>query len=588
MQSAKTVLDVIRERGRKGLPLERLYRQLFNPQLFLIAYGNLYGNTGAMTKGTTDETADSMSVAKVEDLIQALRLERFRWTPVRRVEIPKKDGKTRPLGIPTWRDKLLQEVIRLLLEAYYEPQFSPSSHGFRPKRGTHTALRQVENEGSGTKWFIEGDIKGCFDRIDHQVLMSILREKIHDGRFLRLIESLLKAGYCQEWFYYPTLSGTPQGGIVSPLLANIYLDRLDQFALQNLIPAYTRGKARRGNQEYRNAWKHAQRAQRQGEVEESRKWQKASRQMPTGDPNDPNFRRLRYVRYADDFLLCFIGPRSEAEQIKETLRGFLLDTLKLELSEKKTLVTSAATSAARFLNYQISRTLCNTKLDARKRRSVNGLLRLDVPRDVVQSATTRYLKRGKPCHLPEMVSNTDLDIVRTYQSRYRGLVNYYKLARNLHSFGKLNFTMETSLLRTLARKHKTSLRKMLHKYKSKTQTPDGPRKCIQVIVNRPGKKPLTATFGGVSLKRRPFAVLYDQKHVTDTRPKELIRRLLSSVCELCGHKGDVEAHQIRKLSNLLKFKERPGWARLMLVKHRKVLVVCRFCHASIHAEKQTG
>ncbi len=140
MQSAETVLDVIRERGRRGLPLERVYRQLYNPQLYLMAYANLYGNAGAMTPGTTGETVDGMSLAKIERLIEEIRYERYRWTPVRRVEIPKRNGKTRPLGIPTWSDKLLQEAMRLLMEAYYEPQFSDSSHGFRPGRGCHTAL----------------------------------------------------------------------------------------------------------------------------------------------------------------------------------------------------------------------------------------------------------------------------------------------------------------------------------------------------------------------------------------------------------------------------------------------------------------
>lgn len=229
MQNAETVLNVIRDRGKQGLPLERLYRQLFNPELYLLAYGRLYRNAGAMTRGTTDETVDAMSRAKIERIIADLREERYRWTPVRRVEMLKANGKSRPLGIPTWSDKLLQDVMRLLLEAYYEPQFSDQSHGFRPGRGCHTALLEVSRNGTGTKWFIEGDIKGCFDNIDHTLLLSILGERIHDNRFLRLVDNLLKAGYDQWWQHHPTYSGTPQGGVISPLLANIYLDRLDQF-----------------------------------------------------------------------------------------------------------------------------------------------------------------------------------------------------------------------------------------------------------------------------------------------------------------------------------------------------------------------
>ena len=223
MQNAETVLNVIRERGERGLPLENIYRLLYNRNLYLRAYGRLYSNQGAMTKGTTAETVDGMSLAKIDRLIEQLRYERFRWTPVRRVNLPKPNGGTRPLGIPTWTDKLLQEVIRMILEAYYEPQFSDRSHGFRPGRGCHTALGNVTTHWTGVRWFVEGDIKGCFDNIDHEVLLSVLGDKLHDNRFLNLLKYLLKAGYMENWKYGRTLSGTPQGGVVSPILSNIYL-----------------------------------------------------------------------------------------------------------------------------------------------------------------------------------------------------------------------------------------------------------------------------------------------------------------------------------------------------------------------------
>ena len=251
MQDAETVLNVIRERGERGLPLENIYRLLYNRNLYLRAYGRLYSNQGAMTKGTTAETVDGMSLAKIDRIIDDLRHERFRWTPVRRVNIPKPNEKTRPLGIPTWTDKLLQEVIRMILEAYYEPQFSDRSHGFRPDRGCHSALSNVTTHWTGVRWFVEGDIKGCFDNIDHEVMLSVLGEKLHDNRFLRLLKYLLKAGYMEDWKYGRTLSGTPQGGVVSPVLANVYLDRLDKFVETMLIPAYTRGTARRPNPEWR-------------------------------------------------------------------------------------------------------------------------------------------------------------------------------------------------------------------------------------------------------------------------------------------------------------------------------------------------
>src|SRR5919199_6275086 len=250
MQNAETVLGVLRERGRRGLPLEELYRQLFNPQLYLLAYGRLYSNKGAMTPGATGETVDGMSLHKIEAIIAALRDERYRWSPTKRIYIPKKSGKLRPLGLPPWSDKLVGEVVRLLLEAYYEPQFSDRSHGFRPGRGCHTALREVANTWTGTTWLIEGDISDCFGSLDHEVMISILAEKIHDNRFLRLVRHMLTAGYLEDWTWGATLSGAPQGGVASPVLSSIYLHKLDQFVETVLIPEYTRGRRRARNPAY--------------------------------------------------------------------------------------------------------------------------------------------------------------------------------------------------------------------------------------------------------------------------------------------------------------------------------------------------
>ena len=302
MRTAATVLNIIQERGKRKLPLEDIYRQLYNPSLYLRAYAKLYPNKGAMTPGTTTETVDAMTMAKIYQIIDDLRQERYRWTPVRRVYIAKKNGKLRPLGLPSWSDKLLQEVIRQLLEAYYEEQFSDHSHGFRPQRGCHTALCTIKQTWNGTRWFIEGDIKACFDRIDHTVLLSILAEKLHDNRFLRLIRHLLQAGYLEEWQYHQTLSGCPQGGVVSPILSNIYLDKLDTFVEQTLLPKYNQGETRSINPQYRILYKRMYRRRKAGKTTEAKALDKMLRQLPIGDPVDPDYRRLRYIRYADDTL----------------------------------------------------------------------------------------------------------------------------------------------------------------------------------------------------------------------------------------------------------------------------------------------
>ncbi len=298
MQKAETVLDVLRERGRRGLPCDELYRQLFSPQMYLMAYGRIYSNHGAMTPGAGGETADGMSMARIGRIIDAMRHERYRFQPVKRTYIPKKNGKKRPLGLPAWSDKLVSEVVRLLLEAYYEPTFSGHSHGFRPRRGCHTALREVADTWTGTTWFIEGDVADCFGSLDHSVMLSILAEKIRDNRFLRLIGQMLKAGYLEDWVWNATLSGVPQGSGVSPVLSNIYLHRLDEFAETVLIPEYTRGECRAPSPAYYRARSAARRARSRGDRAKARELRKQQRGLPTGDPRDPGYRRLRYTRYA--------------------------------------------------------------------------------------------------------------------------------------------------------------------------------------------------------------------------------------------------------------------------------------------------
>jgi group II intron reverse transcriptase/maturase len=583
MQSAETVLDVLRERGRRGLPCEELYRQLSNPHLYLLAYGRLYSNHGAMTPGADGETVDGMSLARIGRVIDALRHERYRFQPVKRVYIPKKNGKLRPLGLPSWSDKLVGEVIRLLLEAYYEPQFSGRSHGFRPGRGCHTALSEVAAKWTGTTWFIEGDISDCFGSLDHSVMLAILAENIHDNRFLRLIRQMLQAGYLEDWEWNATLSGCPQGGVASPVLSNIYLDRLDKFVETILIPEYTRGGLRKNNPEYGRVRMAAGRAHRRGDRQTASALRKRLRGLPSGDPRDPGFRRLHYARYADDHLLGFTGPRAEAEQIKDRLAAFLRDDLKLELSPEKTLITHARTGAARFLGYEI------TTQHSRCRRKVNGVISLRVPRQVITAKCAPYFKLGKPERRTELINRDDLTIISTYGSEYRGLVQYYLLAGDVWRLKRLRWAAETSMLKTLAAKHESSVTKMARKYKATTATPHGPRTCFQATVERAGKKPLAARFGGIPLKRQKKAVIDDRLPAPPPSRKELVTRLRAGWCELCEQRGQVEVHQIRRLADLAGNRQpQPEWAQLMARRRRKTLVVCPDCHQRIHTRQHAA
>lgn len=591
MQSAEAVLDIIRKRGERGLPLERLYRQLFNSQLYLMAYGRIYANAGAMTPGVTGETADGMSVEKIEAIINALRDERYRWSPVKRVNIPKKNGKTRPLGLPTWSDKLVAEVVRLLLEAYYDVQFSDRSHGFRPNRGCHTALEEVVQVWKGTHWFIEGDISDCFGSLDHEVMLSILAEKIQDGRFLRLISHMLKAGYLEDWKWNATLSGAPQGGVASPILSNIYLDRLDQFVEKSLLPEYNHGDRRRPNEAYKRVEYAIQRAKRRGDREAMHELRLQRRALPSQDPKDPRYRRLRYVRYADDWLLGFAGPRHEAEEIKSKIRVFLREELKLELSESKTLITHAASQAASFLGYEIRVQHSDTKI-TRNRRAVNGAIGLFVPKQVIRKRCALYMNGGKPAQRGMLLHDEDFTIVAKYQAEFRGLVQYYLLAQDVFRLGRLQWVMETSMLKTLAGKHRTTVTKMARKHKRITETSEGPRSCIQVTVERDkGRKPLVARFGGIPLKRQRTAVLTDRRPVMASgKQNELIHRLLAECCEICESRTQLEVHHVRKLADLNRpgRREKPAWVYLMAKRKRKTLVICRCCHEDIHAGRPTA
>ncbi|HEN4419720.1 TPA: reverse transcriptase [Streptococcus agalactiae] len=584
MRTAKTILTVIHERGKQDKPLERVYKLLFNRELYLIAYAKLYPNNGAMTKGVTEETIDGMSIQKIDMIIEQLRQETYYWRPTRREYIPKKNGKHRPLGIPVWSDKLLQEVIRMILEAYYEPQFSEHSHGFRPKRGCHTALQEIQT-WKGTRWFIEGDISSYFDTIDHDVLITMLSRQIQDGRFIRLIKNMLEAGCLDDWKFHKTISGTPQGGVISPLLANIYLHQFDKWVGEELIPQYTRGKKQKANSAYNRLSRRIKCYQDKGDYKKAHQLIVERRNLPSVDTYDTSYRRLRYVRYADDFILGFTGSKAEAKAIKKQIGDFLNTKLSLELSQEKTLITHATGESAKFLGYEIKAQRVNDYIDNKGRRSANGVIALFVPASVIESKCRQYMKNGKAIHRNNLLHDDDFSIVQTYQQEYRGLVQYYILAQNLSWFSKVYWYMETSLLKTLAFKHKSSINKMLAKYKTTTTSTNGRTvPCLQVVVPREDKPPLVATWGGISLSYKKKAVIEDAPYQVYGGRTELIKRLLANKCELCGSEENIEVHHIRKLADLNKHNGKlvPKWKEIMSARCRKTLVTCRDCHHAIH------
>ena len=402
----------------------------------------------------------------------------------------------------------------------------------------------------------------------------MLGEKLHNNRFLRLLKYLLKAGYLEDWKYGRTLSGTPQGGVTSPILANIYLDRLDKYVETVLIPAHTRGKARKYNREWANVKNLSAYYRKVGNHAMATALRKQMQQLPSSDPFDPDYRRLRYVRYADDFVPGFIGPKAEAGQIKESLETFLRDTLKLELSKEKTLITHAISQAARFLGYELVNQQANDQLDRNGRRKV------------IEQHCQAYMVNGKPAHRNELIHDEDYSIVDRYQAEFRGVVEYYRLALNVSHFGKLQWVMSQSLAKTLAAKHKTTCRNIIRRHRGTVQTEHGERACLQVVVEQGnGKRPLVARFGGIPLKRNRQAVLVDQQPQRyRTERNELIKRLLADTCEMCESTVDVQVHHVRALRDLnVKGQgNKPKWVQLMAARRRKTLVVCHPCHVDSH------
>lgn len=598
MLSADKYLSIINERGKRSLPLTRVYRNMRQRGLFYKAYENLYSNPGATTPGTDpNDTIQGMSVARIDVIIQKLADGTYKWQPTRRTYVPKANGQKRPISIPGWSDKLVQEVMRLILEAYYEPQFRESSHGFRPNRSCFTAMKQIKETWTGTKWFIEGDIKGCFDNISKDLILRLLGQRIHDNRFLKLVKDMLDAGYMEDWQYHQTHSGVPQGGVVSPILSNVVLNELDKWIEDELISQHTKGQQRKRSAEYARLIKRRSDAKRQGQWKRYAQLGKELQLLPSKDPYDPDFRRLRFVRFADDFLLGYVGTRPEAEGIKEQISEFLAG-LGLTLSQEKTLITHASSETAKFLGYEISISWSNDKLahtsQGKKMRSVNGHIHLGVPHLVATKWMQKYCVNGKPQHSKALLHYSDYEIVTTYGAQIRGLTNYYLLAPNLSQrLNRVHWACMQSCRKTLAVKHNLSTPKSYKHYYVRTE---GERSHIRVTVERPDKQPLIAKCGEQSLKYRPNATYAQDKIQPFTprvRHRELTRRLLAEECEVCGATGvPLEGHHVNKLSELKHRwqgrKQKPEWVEWMLSRYRKTIFVCRPCHLDITYGRYDG
>lgn len=607
MRNPTNVLNSLNKQSKNSTyRYERLYRNLYNPEFYLLAYKNIYANEGSMTPGVNGETMDGMSSPRIERIIASLKDRSYQPKPARRTYIAKKNStKMRPLGIPSGDDKLVQEVVRMILESIYEPTFSDQSHGFRPRRSCHTALEQMERTFAGTNWFVEGDIKACFDSFDHHVLIEILRRRIDDEAFITLMWKFLKAGYMEQWQYHRTYCGTPQGSGISPILANIYLHELDKH-IEEYKAGFVKGSrfSRKQNPEYakrnravqkfmkvnQSVWNSLSESEKKERASTLRQLRETQREVPSKKFRDETYKNLQYVRYADDFLIGIIGSKEDAVALKADLAAFLQEKMHLTLSVEKTKITHGS-DRARFLGYDIS---ISKSQEILKRGNVKvrgyiGTVKLYVPHEKwaakllglgairIKKDKLSSKEHWKAIHRPKLINRTDIEILYQYNSEVRGLYNFYSMACNACAIGKFSSLMKYSMLKTFANKYRTTVNKIKKRYVKNGnftvayKTKGGIKE--SVYYNKPF----------IRLTRPNFAqadVLEPYKKYD--RPNRLAGKLRAKTCELCGAKcNDVEIHQVKRLKDLKGYTE---WEAIMLKNRRKTLAVCPACHCEIHAK----
>lgn len=618
MLSVRTLkaLSGINKASIQGHKVKKLHKLMCsNLDLWAMAYANIYSNRGAMTKGVNDNTLDGMGNDRVLNLVSLIKSSDYRPKPCRRTYIPKDarkpNGKKRPLGIPSGDDKLIQEVMRMILEEIYEPIFSDWSYGFRRNRSCHTVLTEIRNSWKGTKWVCDVDIKGYFDNIDHNLLLKFLSKRIDDKAFLALVKKFLKAGYMEDWRYFGTHSGTPQGGIISPILANVFLHELDEF-MKMKIKEFSKGERRKPNPEYKKALQNrANRIKwiRQGhgasglhaDEQKLEKWKLEAIDLEKKLANtssvlmdDPAFKRMRYVRYADDFLIGIIGSKNEAKEVMKEVTEFVESELRLEVSKEKSSIVDPKQGFV-FLGYEVKcrrenkRVKCvvghnsdGSKTHAVK-RTITEHIHLGVPREKIQKfcALRGYGEydshNDKSRSKPVMTFLSDYEIISQYNAEMRGYANYYNLSPVLY-LNKLHWIWMNSLFKTLANKHQTSRTKIAKRLRQ----PDGR------YVHREHRNNKVYELEIFQLKNRSVSMADFIDPLPNTfkytSRTELLDRMAARKCEYCGiQSGYLEVHHVRKLKDIKGDAE--PWKRLMISRRRKTLVLCKDCHIDLHRGK---
>ena len=612
----KQFQDLLYEKSGQGVSFTGLLEAMVSEVTIVTAVHNIKSNKGSKTAGVDRMKMDKYLQMPKEELFQLIQsnISNYKPKPAKRKYIEKANGKKRPLGIPTVLDRIIQECMRLILEPICEARFYPHSYGFRPYRAQKHAIRDIVNVINASVkskdqpvWAVEGDIKGCFDNVDHHVLIAILRKRIADEHFIGLLWKFLKAGYMEDWNYHNTYSGTPQGSIISPILANIYMNELDSYMAEyaekfncgnrrKINPAFKkkldvcRGKEQRLK---RNLSKMSE-EEKEGLIAEIRELRRSLKSMPYSDQMDDSYKRLCYIRYADDFLIGVIGSKEDAEQIKQDVGCFIRDKLHLEMSEEKTLITRGH-DAAKFLGYEvtIAKGEHNKKTKTGATRRVNnGKVLLYVPHDKwvkrlfsYNALKIKYDKQNgnkevwEPVRRTRLLHLDDLEILNQYNAEIRGLYNYYRLANNVSVLNNFYYVMRYSMLKTFAGKYRTRISRIIRKYRQgKDFVVEYPKKNGKVgkvlFYNNGFRRDTKVESGNPDIVARIFE---------NYGRNSLIKRLQANRCEWCGAENvPLEIHHIRKLKDL---SGRKQWEIAMIGRKRKTMALCIDCHDKLHAGK---
>lgn len=591
-----------------------LYKLVMKEDVLITAYEMMKSEAGNMTKGVTGETLDGFSKSKIHNLTRRLKDESFYFSPARRVEIPKANGKTRPLGIAPPSEKVVQYAMKMVLEAIFEPTFSDDSHGFRPKRGCHSALQNVRSTWTGVTWIVEGDIKSFFDEIDHHRLIEILRTRIEDERFINLVWKALRAGYVVNGVFHSTEIGSPQGSIVSPMLANIYLDVFDQ-KVNDWKEEYAQGHQNRApeSKEYKRLQNRMKKIRKMvkhldngnsletckgvgGDINATRKGliaeiRQLKQEMLNTNAREGGWIRLKYIRYADDWMIGVIGDKELARSLKEEAKNFLSEDLKLRLSEEKTHITHARSELAVFLGTTIKMSSGEVQNGSRqgtpyKRRTGVGKPILKIPmRKILDNlAKEGYCTKDTydPKHKSTLQNLDDWDIIARYNAVFRGIYNYYSFSANKYKLGRVFYILQFSCAKTLCGKHRIKSVRKLMKRRGKLLV-------TKRIVK--GETKSISLFKPDSMRTTPDLFLTEREPAPMEKlfAKYFNRRSKSALgmdCCICGSDDRIQMHHVRHIRKM--GEKVKGFTRVMASVNRKQIPVCHECHWHIHRGNYDG